>query len=278
MSFDKDIQALILLVEDDTAARMVTADTLQGAGYMVIKAPDGETAITLLEQHTFAVVISDIRMRKVNGIAVLEAARKQEYRPSVILLTGYGAMETAIAALRKGAFDYLLKPCNPDTLLATVDRAIRQRRDDLSKTEAMHTILQIASKVQHYEIEPDEPPPESPSSSSYQKEVRGRYLRIGDMSIDYYRHEISLDGRPLHITRTEYALLSCLAEAQGRVLTYSEIVRHTHGQQMDDAEALLLLKQHIRNIRSKIPSAYLVNVRSTGYMLIDPNETTNSQR
>jgi DNA-binding response OmpR family regulator len=257
----------ILLVEDDAAARMVTAHTLQGAGYTVATADSGEAAIELLQQHTYAVIISDIRMGMVDGVAVLQAARTQPYKPEVILLTGYGSLETSLAALRRGAYDYLLKPCNPDTLLQTVARAIEHRQEIITREDAMNTILQIASRVQISEAPgnmPEGSAEKAPANES------GRYLRVGVLTIDYFRHEVQAHGKPLHMTRIEYLLLCSLAEAQGRVLSYREIVKHTHGQEMDDADALLLLKQHIRNIRSKIPADYLINVRSTGYMLVDP--------
>jgi DNA-binding response OmpR family regulator len=143
----------------------------------------------------------------------------------------------------------------------------------------MDTIIQIAARVQEDREEgPSTEPLILPANvhkaeaGAAQSDQPERYLRIGALSIDSFRHEVRLNGKPLHMTRIEYALLHCLAESQGRVLTYSEIVRHTHGQTMDDSEALLLLKQHIRNVRSKIPSEYLINVRSTGYMLVDPAE------
>lgn len=259
----------ILLVEDDAAARMVTAHTLQGAGYTVATAASGEAAIELLLQHSYAVVISDIRMGMVDGVAVLQAARAQPYKPEVILLTGYGSLETSLAALRQGAYDYLLKPCNPDTLLQTVARAMEHRQERIAREDAMNTILQIASRVQSGEVLANTAA-NSTSAEKAPTHESERYLHVGVLTIDYFRHEVHAHGKSLHMTRIEYLLLCSLAEAQGRVLSYREIVRHTHGQDMDDAEALLLLKQHIRNIRGKIPPGYLINVRSTGYMLVDP--------
>ncbi|NJO07220.1 MAG: winged helix-turn-helix transcriptional regulator [Chloroflexaceae bacterium] len=92
------------------------------------------------------------------------------------------------------------------------------------------------------------------------------------MSIDSYRHRITLHGEQVRVTQIEYELLRCLAVSSGKVVSYREIAIYTHGQDMDDAEARLLLKQHVRNLRNKIGSEYLVNVRSTGYMLVDPTE------
>jgi DNA-binding response OmpR family regulator len=166
-------------------------------------------------------------------------------------------------------------------LLTSVARAIKQRSGELQQATAMDTIIQIAAQVQkeYDETTPTEPlilpahlRQQAPDTTPANQSQPQRHIHIGELNIDTFRHEVKFKGKALHMTRIEYALLHCLAESQGRVLTYSEIVRHTHGQTMDDSEALLLLKQHIRNVRSKIPSDYLVNVRSTGYMLVDPNE------
>lgn len=269
----------ILLVEDDAAARMVTAHTLQSAGYTVTTADSGEAAIALLGQQHYDVVLSDIRMGMIDGVAVLAAARAQSYKPEVILLTGYGSLETSLAALRTGAYDYLLKPCHPETLLHSVARAIEHRQHMLTREDAMQTILQIASRMQPDAELADTPAGRAAGSLANEKSAASpgtRYRHVGALTIDYFRHEVNLHGKALHMTRIEYLLLCSLAEAQGRVLGYREIVHHTHGQDMDDAEALLLLKQHIRNIRSKIPADYLINVRSTGYMLVDPTAAEDS--
>jgi DNA-binding response OmpR family regulator len=262
------MEAHILLVEDDATARMLLADVLQGAGYHVTTAQDGETALALLKQATtYDVVLTDIRMRDVDGIQVLEAAKDRNLAPSVLLLTGFGSLETAVAALRAGAQDYLLKPVAPDTLLSHVARAIEIRETELRQSQAVRIIQEGLSQLQGYTPhQPTEPPrPASPPQAQ-----DNRYRHIGALSIDNYRHTASFQGEQLHLTPIEYALLSCLAETPGRVVSYREIVCCSHGHDVDDTEAQSLLKAHIRNMRRKISSDYLVNVRGTGYMLVDP--------
>ncbi len=257
----------VLIVEDDTTARMLLEDVLTDAGYHVTAAPDGETAIALLRQHEFIVVLTDIRMRSVDGIQVLSAAKQQERAPSVILLTGYGSLDTSIAALRAGADDYLLKPCEPVELLAGVAKAVQRRQEQQRQADAIQTIFhgldQLRSRTQPSAAEPTIAPPTD--------EEPGRYLRIGQLTIDCFRHAAAFNGQTLHLTPIEYALLFCLAEAQGRVVGYSEIIRRTHGLSADEMEAQTLIKPHIRNLRRKIEPAYLSNVRGTGYVLAAPH-------
>jgi DNA-binding response OmpR family regulator len=285
------LAATILLVEDDPAARIVTKDILQRAGYIVQDAADGETALRLLQNHVFDIVVTDIRMRVVDGLQVLESARQMPYLPEVILLTGYGSMETAVAALRRGAYDYLMKPCPPHQLVECVARAVQHHREQQRQAGALQAILDIASRARDKEtpaitpilasltvgqvgqVGQMEPPPANDPLTA----ETNRYLRVGNLTLDVYRHRVLINDEPLRVTQIEYELLHCLAIAQGRVLTYREIARHTHHQEMDESEARTLLKQHVRNLRNKIGNDYVINIRGIGYMLVDPHDPT-SQR
>lgn len=260
----------ILLVEDDERARESLADVLHGAGYVVTLAPDGETAVRMIAEHEYAIVVSDIRMRGIDGIQVLHAARARERAPVVILLTGYGSVETAIAALRAGAFDYLLKPCAPPDLLACVGRAAAQRAENLQRYDALQTIAEGIARLHGAASDAAEHGYVSPET------ISERFYAVGDLTLDVFRHTAVFAAQPLHLTPIEFTLLRCLAEAEGRVLDYRTIVHHTHDYDMDEAEAQLLLKAHVRNLRRKIPADYIVNVRGTGYMLVAPDSQPGS--
>lgn len=256
----------VLLVEDDATARMLLADVLNDSGYHVAAAADGETAIAMLSRHSFDVVLTDIRMRAVDGLEVLTAAKAQTRPPAVILLTGYGSLDTSIAALRAGADDYLLKPCEPTELLRCVANAVQRRSEQLRQAEAIQIIVQGIDQLRGLWSATSEA-----ERAAVPDEQQGRYMQIGRLSIDCFRHTAVFDDQPLHLTPIEYALLRCLAEARGRVLSYTEIVRRTHGHSVEEDEAQLLIKAHIRNLRRKIDPAYLVNVRGTGYVLAAPS-------
>jgi DNA-binding response OmpR family regulator len=268
--------ARILLVEDDTTARLLLAKVLKGADYDVTTVASGGAALELLEQQSFDVVITDIRLGKIDGIEVLKAARTQSYTPSVILLTGYGSLQTALDALRAGASDYLLKPCPPTELLACVARVIQSRKEEQNQMAALRTIAQGLAQLQR-NTQSDFPPTATPTDTNRTTgEPADRYVRVGQLVIDSFRHSVTFDGQALRVTPIEYALLHCLAMAQGRVQSYSDIVRHTHGHETDDIEAQALLKAHVHNLRRKIDPAYLINVRGSGYMLAEPENAPSS--
>lgn len=258
------MKAHILLVEDDLKARLALTYRLQYAGYHVTQAPNGETAITLLEQHAFDVVLTDIVLGDVDGIEVLHRARMQPYRPIVILLTGHATLDTSLAALRAGAYDYLMKPCTDDALLTCVAGAVQRFQAEQRLIEAADLISNLYG-----------PPGGSPQARATEvaepeSSPLVQRLHIGVLSVGKNRQEVILNGRPIHVTPTEYALLRCLAENPTQVCSYQDIVRHTHGFEATEADAQQLLKPHIRNLRRKLPADYLRNDRGTGYRLIDP--------
>jgi two-component system response regulator QseB len=218
----------------------------------------------------------------IDGIEVLNIAKKQQPAPAVIVLTGYGSLDTAIAAIRHGAYDYLLKPCPPNELLRRVEGAVERRSTELRQAHAVQTIAMGLAQLQGQEHAASMPPHAHTSNGNTSEPAAASpppspVIRVGQLSIDSLSHEASFDGQPLRLTPTEFALLHCLAEVPGRVLSYGDIVTHTHGHSVDDSEAQLLLKAHVRNLRRKIAPSYLVNVRGTGYRLATPEELKQMQ-
>jgi len=251
----------LLLVEDDAAARNSLSQILIRNGYQVATASSGAEALALLEasapSEPFAVVLTDLLLGDGDGIAVLRRARELPDPPEVILLTSYGTMQTAIESLRSGAFDYLLKPTKPDELLRTLERAVQRRAERMAQDNAMR--LMTRSRAQQGETGP-------PGSA----EGEADEIRVGALLLNRRTRSVAFQGQPLALTPTEFALLLCLADAGGAMLTYSEIARRVYRHAGDEASAHQLLKTHIHNLRRKLSPAYIVNVRSTGYRLVDP--------
>ncbi len=117
----------ILLVDDEPSILSVLCTVLRSEDYDVTTANDGHQAIELIKNEEFDLVISDIRMAPVNGMDILKVLHQERPDVSVIMLTAYGSVETAIEALKLGAFDYVTKPFKVDELLITVQRALSYR-------------------------------------------------------------------------------------------------------------------------------------------------------
>ncbi len=117
----------ILLVDDEPSILSVLCTVLKAEDYDVVAASDGQQAIELIRKETFDLLISDIRMAPVNGMDLLRLVHDEQPNTSAIMLTAYGSVETAIEALKLGAFDYVTKPFKVDELLITVQRALAYR-------------------------------------------------------------------------------------------------------------------------------------------------------
>lgn len=116
--------AKILLVDDESSILGVLTTLLKAENYDVTSALSGEKAKELLLSEEFDLMLSDIRMSPINGIDLLRLAHDERPQMAVIMLTAYGSVETAIEALKLGAFDYVTKPFKIDELLITVQRAL----------------------------------------------------------------------------------------------------------------------------------------------------------
>lgn len=148
----------ILVVDDDEAHRGMLRTMLRSWGYAVEEASDGDEAVALVREKAFAVVLTDVRMARLSGINALKGIL--EYNPAlpVVLMTAYSSVETAVEALRLGAYDYLVKPLDFDNLKSVLHQAIehsrlsvenRELRRQLSNTASMPGIIGRSSAIAH---------------------------------------------------------------------------------------------------------------------------------
>ena len=123
----------VLIVEDDRDLRDALCVTLELAGYLVTPAADGSEALAVMRRHPVGLVISDIQMQPMDGLGLLHEIRQTYPEVPVVLMTAYGDIENAVAAMRAGATDYLAKPFEPASLLQLVER---YRRHDVAPDDA----------------------------------------------------------------------------------------------------------------------------------------------
>ena len=130
----------ILLVDDDPYILEGIGADLESQGFQVTKTNSGDTALELLRENTFDLVITDLVMEDTDGIQVLKNTKKLNADTMVIILTGYGDMKSAIEALRQEADDYLLKPCESAEMLYRVNHCL-EKRELARKIEIYQNIL-----------------------------------------------------------------------------------------------------------------------------------------
>lgn len=129
------------MVDDDEAVRITLGAVLSDAGYAVTLSPDGSDALERIDAADYDVVLADLRLGgHVDGLDVLEHVRQRRPDTVTLVLTGHASEDSAIGALRNGAYDYLRKPCPPEELLATVARAAERRRLSLQVRQQMRSL------------------------------------------------------------------------------------------------------------------------------------------
>src|SRR5581483_1256121 len=118
----------VLVVDDERSMRELLSITLRQAGYDVTVAAGGNAAIEALRNSSFDVVITDLRMHETDGMAVLRAARELTPDTVVVVVTAYASTETAVEAMKLGAYDYVTKPFKLDEIRVTLANALERKR------------------------------------------------------------------------------------------------------------------------------------------------------
>ena len=153
--------ARVLVVDDEPKLGKFLTQALELDGHAVVRAGGGREALALLGERAFDVVVTDLRMPDLDGLAVLAAARARQDPPEVIIMTAFGTTESAVAAMKAGAADYVMKPFALDELRMRVQRLADQRAaeaqaerllqrltpDLVAESAAMRSVLAAARQV-----------------------------------------------------------------------------------------------------------------------------------
>lgn len=148
----------ILLVDDDRAFRVSTSTLLREEGYPVVEAADGQAAVEALKEGGFDLILLDLRMPGVDGIQIVEVLRRWGEGIPILMISGFGTVETAVKALHTGADDFLTKPVEPDVLIGKVADLLERRpsfRDGslptsgemVGRSPEMREIFRVMQKV-----------------------------------------------------------------------------------------------------------------------------------
>ncbi|MFM7089869.1 MAG: sigma-54-dependent transcriptional regulator, partial [Bacteroidota bacterium] len=128
--------ATILLIDDEASIRRTLKEILEFEKYQVVEAPDGFTAIALFKKQTIDVVLLDIKMPKMDGLEVLDFLQEINPEVPIIMISGHGTIDTAVEAVKKGAFDYISKPPDLNRLLITLRNA-QERHSLVAETKSL---------------------------------------------------------------------------------------------------------------------------------------------
>ena len=148
------IGARILLVDDETVFTDNVSKLLEARGYIVTVADSGPSALRSLEQGFYDVVVLDLKMPGMDGVAALRKMKKLPLFTEVLILTGHGSIDSALEALKLGAYDYLTKPCEIDELVKKIEGAWT-KKDGAEKQDLENKVKKmIESPLSAYDLFP----------------------------------------------------------------------------------------------------------------------------
>jgi len=146
----------ILVIDDDEGECCLVEDILGEDDIKVVKAVGGEMGIRLLSETEYPVVITDLRMPDIDGMAIIDFIRKRRMNSLIVVITGFASIDSVIDALRAGAYDYIIKPFGADLLKFTIKRAFDfiTIRDEQDRLKFFEMITQLASTTAHEVFQP----------------------------------------------------------------------------------------------------------------------------
>lgn len=229
----------ILAVDDDARTLQLIMRSLRMEGYEVIAATNGQQALEEAASRDVGLILLDIVLPVFTGFEVCEQVRSFSTVP-IIVLTARGQVEDKACALELGADDYLTKPFSFIELLARVRAVLRRAQWGSNGIGDGNRSHQPAK------------------------------LSVGNLTIDFLRHQVFVTNHPVALTPIEYRILACLAQNVGRVVTYDSLLEHVWG--VEYVGEGHLLNVNINRLRNKLEPdpalpAYIVTKPGFGYTL-----------
>ena len=223
----------ILVADDEPDVLQLVSSNLKNAGFNVIKAQDGLSALTQARDTLPSLIVLDLMLPEMSGLEVCRTLKKDPHTSQIpiIMLTAKAEEVDRIVGLELGADDYLTKPFSPRELVLRVKSVIRRASG-------------------------------APDTSEQ--------LTLGDIKIDRARYEVSVAGRPVEFTATEFKLLTLLIERRGRVQSRDTLLNDVWGyESVIDTRTV---DTHIRRLREKLgkSSDCIETIRGFGYRVADP--------
>ena len=222
--------AHILLVEDAPDVQLIVADLLRGHGHHVVVSGNGKEGLGMASEQRFDLLILDVMLPGLDGFEVCRAARERGFDGGILMLTARALVDDRVEGLRTGADDYLIKPFDPNELLARVSALLRR----LGKTPLTPVLK----------------------------------FQFGDVTVDFDRREVLREGQPVNLAAKEMQLLRHLIDHRGQVLSRERLLtRIWQGQQFIGSRTVDVHIAWLRQKLEKSPQSprYIVTVRGEGY-------------
>jgi DNA-binding response OmpR family regulator len=226
------------VIDDEKTLRHFLRLTLQEHSYEVTEAPDGETALDLIERTRFDLALLDLHLTDMDGLDILRHLRHVAPETGVIIVTAYASVDSAVEALRQGAHDYLTKPFDTAELLASVADGIARRG-----------------------ASPTEEPGNEP-----------QVLEVKDLRLNRNSRQVSRAGRPVNLTPTEFDILATLMARPDIAIDSITLIKAVRGYEATEADARAIARVHVHRLRHKLETnpakpEYVTTVAGGRYLI-----------
>jgi DNA-binding response OmpR family regulator len=249
--------AKVLVVDDEKTTRLALCEALNQVGYQASHAASGREALSALAASHYDVVILDLQMPGMSGVQVLQEVEQAAPDTAFVVFTAHASTDTAIAALRSGAVDYLRKPVSLERLFAVVERSVNKLRQQKRQKEAVQLLHQAMQALRSSVVDS-------------KREGETAVLQTAGITIDEQTESAHYQDQSLHLTPVEFKLLRHMVRQPDTVFSYMELARVTHGMDVEEIDARTLLRTHIYRLSQKLGGkahSPLQTVRGRGVIL-----------
>lgn len=251
----------VLLVDDEPSLRGALRRVIESNGYACLCADDGYEALDLMGRVHPDLVVLDVMMPGIDGFETCARIRAIDGKVAVLMLSAKTDIIDKKTAFHAGADDYLTKPFSEEELMLRIEASLR-RRERLATPEEGGSAAGLSGTFDGASV---------PCAVDTFAQPRSDVTCVGDLVIDRMRYQVSVQGRDMFLTPKEFAILSVLASAPGRVFAQDEIIARAWGEEFTSGSVSIPV--YVRRIREKIeenPSdpRYIQTVMRFGYRLV----------
>lgn len=241
MSAESNLRPRLLIVDDEPDVLFTLSHCFDPKKYCVDTAANGAESLHQIAHNTYQLILLDLNMAPISGLEVLTELRKINQETVVIILTAFSTLDSAIEALRLGAFDYLIKPAPVETIRKRSAEALKRYAQNQLLTQSLSTPLDTSLLVS------------------------------GELVLNLPQQTATYANHPLELTTTQFKILQTLVQSAPKPLAPLKLVEKTLGYECTPLEAAGLMKFHIHELRQKLEPdpekpRHIRTIRLEGYL------------
>ena len=263
-------QATILVIDDEPNLRNTLSVILQRGGYQVTTAANGAEALQRLQNGKFDMAFLDLKLPDTSGLELLPKIHRISPDLPILILTAHATLDSAIEAVRKGAKDYMLKPINPEYIMARVKEMLAEQKKPQRQREI---ITQVQGLLSELGVEGNQSQLLQETSTISPELDPDRFLQRGALLIDLHTRHVLFESRSIPLPPSSFDFLVTLLRHSPEPVSYEGLVKESQAYDLSRFEAREVARWQIHKIRKALePDSsnprHIITVRNFGYRLV----------